>query len=133
MGSKRTNHKFGCFGKVCQSNSLIPSKIPFIRKCVFLNFIIILFSKSGGALAPQPLPLRRPWLSAQTKQEQRKWKALTCFRDCWSAYCLECYFFPDYVKLVLLNWHKNVNLEQQFIFRNVKCMFPLLRTPLRRY
>ena len=38
MGSKRTNHKFGCFGEVRQSNILIPSKIPFITKCVFPKF-----------------------------------------------------------------------------------------------
>ena len=57
MGSKRTNHKFGCFGKVCQSNSLIPSKIPFIRKCVFLNFVFFFFFKKwGGPGPPTPPP-----------------------------------------------------------------------------
>ena len=54
MGSKRTNHKFGCFGEVRQSNILIPSKIPFIRKRVFLN--LTFFQKVGGpgSLAPPP-------------------------------------------------------------------------------
>ena len=32
IGSKRTNHKFGYFGEVCQSHILILSKIPFIDK-----------------------------------------------------------------------------------------------------
>ena len=58
IGSKRTNHKFGCFSEVHQSNILIPSKIPFIRKCVFLNSIF--FSKVGGPGPPQPLPLHGP-------------------------------------------------------------------------
>ena len=43
IGSKRTNHKFGCFGEVRQTNILIPSKILFIWKCVFLFF----FQKVG--------------------------------------------------------------------------------------
>ena len=59
MGSKRTNHKFGCFGEVCQSNILIPSKIPFIRKCVFLTFIFF-FKKGGGPWSPRPSPCTGP-------------------------------------------------------------------------
>ena len=30
IGLKQTNHIFGCFGEVHQTNILIPSKIPFI-------------------------------------------------------------------------------------------------------
>ena len=52
IGSKRTNHKFGCVGEVCQTNIRIPSKIPFILKCVFLNFINIFVFKKGGAPPP---------------------------------------------------------------------------------
>ena len=51
LGSKRTNLKFGRFGEVRQSNIRIPSRIPFIWKCIFLNFNLF-FSQSGG---PQPL------------------------------------------------------------------------------
>ena len=58
IGSKRTNHKFGCFSEVRQSNIRTPSKIPLIWKCIFLIF----FPKSrGGGPCPQPLPLRGPW------------------------------------------------------------------------
>ena len=62
IGSKRTNHKFGCSGEVRQSNILIPSKIPFIRKCVFLNLIQFLFQKGGrGDLPPHsPFPCAGP-------------------------------------------------------------------------
>ena len=45
IGSKRTNHQFGCFGEVCKSNILMPSKIPFIWKCVFLFFSFSFSSK----------------------------------------------------------------------------------------
>ena len=59
MGSKRTNHKLGCFDEVGQSNILIPSTIPFIRKCVFLNLI---FSQNvvGGGGGAGPLPASPP-------------------------------------------------------------------------
>ena len=68
-GLKWTNHKFGLIGEVCQSNILVPSKIPFIWKCVFPNFINIIFSKSvcvcvcvcgGETWPPQSLPLCGP-------------------------------------------------------------------------
>ena len=49
-----------------------------LENVYFLILLLLFFQKVGG----QPLPLRGPWLSTQTKQEQRKWKALTCFRDC---------------------------------------------------
>ena len=62
IGSKRTNHKFGCFGEVRQTNILIPSKILFIWKCIFLNFF---FQKAGRPCTPQPLPIRdRTWIIA---------------------------------------------------------------------
>ena len=57
IGSEWTKHKFGCSGEVRQSIILVPSKIPFIRKCVFLNFIIIFLQKVGG---PWPLPAPPP-------------------------------------------------------------------------
>ena len=43
IGSKRTNHKFGCFGEARQSNILISSKIP--ENVYFLIFIFIFFKK----------------------------------------------------------------------------------------
>ena len=43
IGSKRTNHKFGCFGEVCQSNILILSNIPFIWKVYFFSFFFFFF------------------------------------------------------------------------------------------
>ena len=61
IGSKRTNHKFGYFGEVCQSNILIPIKDSFYLK-MCTPFFSFRFSKSvgGDALAPQPLPLLGP-------------------------------------------------------------------------
>jgi len=52
MGSKRTNHKFGCFGEVRQSNILISSKIP--ENVYFLIFIFIFFKKWGPLTRPSP-------------------------------------------------------------------------------
>ena len=60
IGTKRTNLKFGRFGEVRQSNIRIPSRIPFIWKCIFL-IILIFFLKKWGGPAPQPLPPRGPW------------------------------------------------------------------------
>ena len=51
--SKRTNHKFGCFSEVRQSNIFIPSQIPFIWKCVFLN-LIFFFQKVEGPCPKKP-------------------------------------------------------------------------------
>ena len=56
IGSKWTNHKFGCSCEVRQSIIFIPSKIPFSRKCVFLNFIIIFLQKVGEPCPPPQSP-----------------------------------------------------------------------------
>ena len=79
IGPKRTNHKLGFFGEVCQLNILVPSKIPFLWKCVFLNLILLIlfFSKVGGGGGP--LPLRRPWYMefVLTRNQFCNW--------CWSS------------------------------------------------
>ena len=46
IGSKRTNHQFGCFGEVCKSNILMPSKIPCI--CILFFSFFFFFEKVGG-------------------------------------------------------------------------------------
>ena len=55
IGSKRTNHKFGCVGEVCQTNILIHQRFLLFENVYFLILVLFLFPKSG-----EPLPLRRP-------------------------------------------------------------------------
>ena len=50
IASKRTNHKFGYFGEVRQSNILFPPKIPFF----------FFFFKKWGAGLPSPSPCAGP-------------------------------------------------------------------------
>ena len=55
-GSKRTNHKFGCFGEVRQSNILIPSTF-YLKMCISYYYYFF-FQKVGGRWPPAPPPAR---------------------------------------------------------------------------
>ena len=57
------NWELGCFDEVGQSNILIPSTIPFIRKCVFLNLIFSQNVVGGGGGGAVPLPASPPALA----------------------------------------------------------------------
>ena len=87
IGSKRTNRIFGCFGNVRQTNIPIPTKIPFIWNCVFLNFFFKKWGGGGGRPPPPPVPCKIGLMFDKVFRccdiWRTSWEARKHEGDCW--------------------------------------------------